>query len=53
MAPAEADMQVGRREKSTIAVCWDSDAVVYGNDYVIMVDNYFKEEFRIHACICD
>ena len=47
VAPTEADMQVGRRNKSTIVVCRDSDEVAYGNKYIVMVDSYSKEAYRI------
>ena len=47
VAPTEADMQVGRRNKSTIVVCRDSDEVTYGNKYIMMVDSYSKEAYWI------
>ena len=47
MAPAEADMQVGRRNKLTIVVCRYPDEVAYGNKYIVMVDSYSKQAYRI------
>jgi len=46
IAPAEADMQVGRCNDSAIAVCRDGDLLAYDNKRVIFVDSYFKETWR-------
>lgn len=47
VAPAEADMQVGRRHNNSIVLRRDSDEVAYGNEFVVIVDSYAKEEYRI------
>mmetsp|Transcript_42027 Transcript_42027/g.88267 ORF Transcript_42027/g.88267 Transcript_42027/m.88267 type:complete len:211 (+) Transcript_42027:492-1124(+) len=46
VAPADADMQVGRCNDSAIAVCRDGDLLAYDNKRVIFVDSYFKETWR-------
>jgi hypothetical protein len=52
VAPAEADMQVGRRRDDTIVLCRDSDEIAYGNKFVIIVDSYTKEEYRVIDLHC-
>jgi hypothetical protein len=47
VAPAEADMQACRRDPSAVAVCRDSDLIAYGLPFVVIVDDYAKEEFRV------
>mmetsp|Transcript_9285 Transcript_9285/g.13933 ORF Transcript_9285/g.13933 Transcript_9285/m.13933 type:complete len:185 (+) Transcript_9285:1-555(+) len=47
IAPEEADMQVGRRNKTAIAICRDSDLIAYGHQVVVIVDSYIKEQFRV------
>eukprot|EP00573_Skeletonema_grethae_P007592 CAMPEP_0201711044 /NCGR_PEP_ID=MMETSP0578-20130828/58939_1 /ASSEMBLY_ACC=CAM_ASM_000663 /TAXON_ID=267565 /ORGANISM="Skeletonema grethea, Strain CCMP 1804" /LENGTH=253 /DNA_ID=CAMNT_0048200093 /DNA_START=2547 /DNA_END=3308 /DNA_ORIENTATION=- len=47
VAPQEADMQVCRRDKNSILVCRDSDGVAYGHKYVVIVDSWSKEEYRV------
>jgi len=47
VAPEEADMQVGRRDKSTIAMGCDGDLIAFGNKIVVMMDNYHQEKYRI------
>ncbi|KAL7537783.1 hypothetical protein ACHAXR_008074 [Thalassiosira sp. AJA248-18] len=46
VAPSEADMQVGRRNKSSLSVCRDSDLIAYGNKRTVIVDSYAHEKFR-------
>ena len=47
VAPAEADMLVGRQRDDTIVLCRDSDEIAYGNKFVVIVDSYTKEEYRL------
>ena len=47
VSPAEADMQVGRIRGGSIPVCNDSDEVAYGNKYVVIVDNWGREQYRV------
>ena len=47
VAPAEADIQVGRRPDETIVLCRDSDEIAYGNKFVVIIDSYTKEEYRL------
>ena len=47
VAPAEADMQVGRWQDGAVPVCRDSDEIAYGNRYVVFIDNWHREQFRV------
>lgn len=47
VAPKEADMQVGRRDKSAIVLTRDGDIVAYDNPITVIVDSYPKEEYRV------
>ena len=52
VSPAEADMQVCRRDPTAIAVTRDSDLVAYGLKTIVIVDNYSREEFRLIDMDC-
>ena len=47
VAPAEADMQVGRWQDGAVPACCDSDEIAYGNRYVVFIDNWHREQFRV------
>ncbi|KAL7453440.1 hypothetical protein ACHAWC_006850 [Mediolabrus comicus] len=47
VAPEEADMQVGRRNNNIIAMGCDSDLIGYGHRFVVVIDSYHGEKFRI------
>ena len=47
VAPSEADMQVGRWQDGAVPVCRDSDEIAYGNRYVVFIDNWHREQFRV------
>ena len=47
VAPAEADMQVGRLSENAVVLCRDSDEIAYGNKLVVLIDHYAKEEYRV------
>ena len=47
VAPAEADMQVGRTADGGIPVCRDSDDIAFGNFTVVIVDSWPKEQYRL------
>ena len=47
VAPAEADMQVGRTADGGIPVCRDSDDIAFGNYTVVIVDSWPKEQYRL------
>ena len=40
-------MQVGRLHNNTIVLCRDADELAYGCDYVVFVDSFAKEEYRV------
>lgn len=46
VAPSQADMKVCRGNPTAIAMCRDSDELVYRCNKFVIVDSYFKEQRR-------